>query len=281
MTSRTVRVCAIATLIASTFTVSTIPAAAQSCDESPSQFCTHDDTILGRLENVEFVKVPGRPEVKDYLYSASCYIDNEVRTVEGCVNGIVPEPPEPCTTGEWAWPRWARLRDAGDGSAGPWNLEAGYTCPGDNEFPLTSLDFKQLTIEPSPVTFQPPTNWVYAGLDTIGYAEADTQGFEITLLGIPFQVAAVSVEYSWDFGDGSAPIVTDDPGKPYPNHTVGHTYTAEGTATPVLHTSWKGYFRTSEHNAWTAIPDYAQTVTTGPELTIYTARTRLVEDDLS
>src|SRR5690606_37759424 len=143
----------------------------------------------------------------EYLYTASCYIDDEVRTDAGCIGGVVPEPPEPCETGSWFLPRWTRVRDVGGGVPGAWELTTGYTCPGDPDFAIT-LDVVERQIEPSPLELQPRTGWVYAGLDTIGYTDDSPQGFAFSLVGRNFDVGAVPVEYSWDFGDGSEPIVT-------------------------------------------------------------------------
>ena len=123
---------------------------------------------------------------------------------------------------------------------------------------------------------------MYAGLDTIGYTDDTPQGFVVTLRELTFFVGAIPVEFTWDFGDGSDPIVTTDPGKPWPDYTVGHTYTASGTATPTLTTRWRGVFRRDgTFEQWHEVAGTGETTTTGPELTIYTARTRLVEDDLS
>ncbi len=243
-------------------------------------WCVVDAEIEARMSGIDYVRVRGRADPKEYLYTASCYIDDEVRTADGCVDGIIPEPEESCTTGTMARPRWARLRDTGNGD-GPWILEAGYTCPGDSEFPITFDDFAVLPISPSPLRIQPDAEWVYAGLDTIGLTDDAGQGFQVTLLGADFSVAAIPVEYSWDFGDGSSPLVTTDPGKPWPDHTVSHRYTASGTATPELTTRWKGFFRELSIDPWTEIDGTAETTTTGTQLTIHTARTRLVEDDLS
>src|SRR5690606_4475389 len=64
--------------------------AAQTCDDPNSQFCTYEDTINARMSDVTFVHVPGTPDPKRYLYSSSCYIENEVRTADGCIDGTIP-----------------------------------------------------------------------------------------------------------------------------------------------------------------------------------------------
>src|SRR5690554_4165774 len=99
-------------------TSATSPARATD-DCNGTAICAVEDQISARLRGVEFIRVPGKPSPKSYLYTSSCYIENEVRTADGCIDGSIPEPPEPCTTGLWMEPRWAQLRDSGDGTPGP------------------------------------------------------------------------------------------------------------------------------------------------------------------
>lgn len=268
-----------ASLFAATAAVA--PASLAPSSDECGIFCADQDEIDARWSEIEFVKVPGRPSPKTYLYSASCYIDNEVRTVEGCVDGVVPEPQDQCASGPWVRPRWARLRDSGDGTPGPWVLEVGFTCPGDREFPLQLSDFQRLLIDPSPLTLQPDTGWVYAGLETIAYSSDSARGWEVELLGMQFRVAAVPTEFHWDFGDGGPESVTTEPGAPWPGHSISHTYTESGKFRPSLRTIWQGHFMASDASVWSEISGRGETLTTGSVLTVHTARTRLVEDDLS
>lgn len=232
------------------------------------------------MSGVEFVRVPGRPDPNRYRYTNECPENYMTRIPDRCVDGAIPPPPEGCTTGVMVMPRWAQLRDDGTGVPGPWVLEVGFSCPGDRDYPFGYDDFTRLPITPSPLTLQPDRSWVYAGLDTIGLTDGTSQGFQVELRGLTFQVGAIPIEYVWDFGDGSDLLTTTDPGKPYPNQTVAHRYTASGTATPVLTTYWMGVFRETIFDPWTEIPGTGETITTGTPLTIYAPRTRLVEDPL-
>lgn len=232
------------------------------------------------MVDIEFVQVPPRPNPYRYRYTNECPENYMVRIMDLCLDGGIPEPPEGCDGARIIPPRWAQLRDDGSGLPGPWILEAGYTCPGDPDYPVRLEDFAALPIAPSRLEIQPSSGWVYAGLDTIAYTDPAPQGFEVALLGITFFVGAVPVEYSWDFGDGSPPLVTSDPGRPWPDHTISHRYSTKGAATPVLTTSWKGVYRESIFDDWHEIDGTGETITTGSEITVHTARTRLVEDPL-
>lgn len=263
--------------LAATLTPTTAAWSEAECDG----FCWDQDEIDGHFSGVDFVRVPGRPDPREYLYSYSCYIENEVRTADGCVDGVIPPPSEACEFGVWIEPRWSRLRDRGDGDPGPWVLEVGYSCPGDEEFPFGFEEFTSLPIEVPTLTVQPNTGWVYAGLETVAYTNGDAQGFVVAVRGLDFYVVATPVEYSWSFGDGSPSLTSTDPGAPWPDHTVSHTYAAAGRFRPSLTTTWRGDFRQAEDRQWYQVEGSGQTTTQGPLIQVHTARTRLVEDDLT
>src|SRR5690606_30922112 len=198
--------------------------AVESVEAACVDWCVDQDQIEARMVDIEFVQVPPRPNPYRYRYTNECPENYMVRIMDLCLDGGIPEPPEGCDGARIIPPRWAQLRDDGSGLPGPWILEAGYTCPGDPDYPVRLEDFAALPIAPSRLEIQPSSGWVYAGLDTIAYTDPAPQGFEVALLGITFFVGAVPVEYSWDFGDGSPPLVTSDPGRPWPDHTISHRY---------------------------------------------------------
>jgi hypothetical protein len=137
--------------------------------------------------------------------------------------------------------------------------------------------FASLPIEPSPLHVQPPDGWTLINVDTITYTEDAPQEFATDLLGVPVTIRAVPSTFAWSFGDGTAPLVTEHPGAPYPDHTVGHTYTAPGEVTIGLATTWRGQFQITGTPTWTDVPGEATTSTTSPTITVHEARTRLVE----
>ncbi len=59
-----------------------------------------------------------------------------------------------------------------------------------------------------------------------------------SILGIGVNVS-LSPSFAWDFGDG-ATLTTTDPGGPYPNKGVVHTYAHPGHYTTTLAISWAG-----------------------------------------
>lgn len=138
--------------------------------------------------------------------------------------------------------------------------------------------FQEMQIEPSEVNVQPPDGWTLVNVDTIAFADRDSRTISTSLFGIPVEIRAVPTNYSWDFGDGSAPLVTTDPGAPYPAHTVSHAYAKKGVATISLTTTWRGQFRLAGEPTWHDVAGEGSTLSSSNGLQILEAKARLVED---
>lgn len=138
--------------------------------------------------------------------------------------------------------------------------------------------FQEMDIAPSEVNVQPPDGWTLVNVDTIAYTDRDPRTVSTELFGIPVDIRAVPSEYSWDFGDGSVPLTTTDPGAPYPAHTIAHAYAKQGEATISLTTTWRGQFRLAGEPAWHDVPGEGTTASSSDSLEILEARARLVED---
>lgn len=138
--------------------------------------------------------------------------------------------------------------------------------------------FQEMQIEPSTVNVQPPNGWTLVNVDTIAFTDAQPRTITTSLFGIPVQIRAVPSGYSWDFGDGSTPLTTTDPGAPYPAHTIAHAYVSKGAATISLTTTWHGQFRLAGEPTWHDVAGEATTVSSSDSLEILEARARLVED---
>lgn len=138
--------------------------------------------------------------------------------------------------------------------------------------------FQEMQIAPSEVNVQPPDGWTLVNVDTIAFTDREPRRVSTELFGIPVEIRAVPSDYSWDFGDGTAPLSTTDPGAPYPEHTIAHAYAKQGTATISLTTRWGGQFRLAGEPTWRDVPGEATTVSASGSLEILEARARLVED---
>lgn len=138
--------------------------------------------------------------------------------------------------------------------------------------------FQEMQIEPSEVNVQPPDGWTLVNVDTIGFTDRNPRTIATSLFGIPVEIRAVPSTYAWDFGDGSAPLVTTDPGAPYPAQTVAHAYARKGAATISLTTTWHGQFRLAGEPTWHDVAGEGSTVSSSDRLQILEAKARLVED---
>ncbi|WP_286219272.1 hypothetical protein [Paraoerskovia sediminicola] len=181
-------------------------------------------------------------------------------------------------------PLYTRTRDSADDPWSPWTLvEAGTCLTAADLAPEMEREFQTLPITPPAMTVQPPSGWTLVHFDTIAYtepADATAQTFDITLLGVPVEVRAESSEFTFDFGDGSTPVVTTDPGAPYPDQTVTHSYSDVGRRTISLSTTWTGQFRIVGTPTWSDITGTAETTTTAPPIDVLQAQSRLVESTL-
>jgi hypothetical protein len=88
------------------------------------------------------------------------------------------------------------------------------------------------------------------------------------------------VRYSWDFADGSSPLVTTDPGRAYPHQTVAYQYRSGGTYRITLITTWAADFQVTGSTTWEPVTGTATTTTTSGPLRVYTARSHLVDSPL-
>ena len=174
-------------------------------------------------------------------------------------------------------PVWHRHRNSPADPWQRWTLALGWTCPQDAVPVLSEADFRRLPIAPSPITIQPDRVDVFVNMPTIVYTDPVVQSFTTTLLGLPVEVEATPTRFSWDFGDGSDPIITTSPGHPYPDHDVAYPYPAEGTFTITLTTEFTGRYRLAGATTWLPVVGVATTTTTAGPLMPEEHHTHLVD----
>ncbi|WP_409141834.1 hypothetical protein [Cellulosimicrobium sp. RS] len=178
---------------------------------------------------------------------------------------------------------WTNTADGSRTAVSGWEFVDDGSCVGAADLAAEAeAAFRQLTIAPPPVVVQPPDGWTVVNVPTITYTEPAEQVLDTTLLGIPVQIRATPRSFTWDYGDGSGPVTTTDPGAAYPHHTVAHTYGQPADrVTITLTTTWSGQFRITGTPDWTDVTGTATTTTAADPLQVYEARSRLVTDDLA
>ena len=139
-----------------------------------------------------------------------------------------------------------------------------------------ATEFRRLPLSSGGIAVQPSQGWSLVNLETIVHTAGQAQTFSTTVLGIPVDVRATPVRYTWSFGDGSAPLVTADPGSPWPDATVTHSYARTGMHTIGLVTQWAGEYQIEGSTSWQPIDGFATTTESAPPLEVRSAENALV-----
>ncbi len=133
--------------------------------------------------------------------------------------------------------------------------------------------FQRLPLPALTTQHQPPGNGL-SGLPVIFYTDSPTtQTFTVDIRGFSVVIEAAATQYTWHTGDPRRPAITStDPGRPYPNQTVEHTYRS-GTYTAHLTVTWGATFSVNG-GAPEEVP--GATTTDGPPVTFDVLQARPV-----
>ncbi|WP_062202699.1 hypothetical protein [Demequina salsinemoris] len=176
--------------------------------------------------------------------------------------------------------------DVATGDATAWSMVTSYSCAAATEDTGPTVAELAVTawasLEPGVPehTIQPDQGWVYSTVPTIAYVEPDPVIISRTLLGVPVRIRATPTSYEWTWGDGET-TTTTDPGQPYPNETISHTYTAQQTdVSIVLETTWAGSY-SIDGGAWIDIDGTITSTSATQTLEVRTVHSKLVDCDLN
>ena len=155
-------------------------------------------------------------------------------------------------------------------------------CPADPQAAVfvSAQDFRSLPLVASVPSYQPGSGMGLVNMELIVFTDPVVQVLATTVLGTPVSVRATPVGFSWDFGDGSVPLVTSDPGAPYPDLRVFHVYDQPGSFQVQLTTTWTGEFQVDGQGPWFPVTGTAQTVSPAFAETVVEARSHLVDGPL-
>jgi hypothetical protein len=214
-----------------------------------------------------------------------------VRYLPGCVSAIGSAGVDtcnatPCPPGEIRSTRASVVVPAG-GAAPPLSAWA-FDPPGcyppaaaDIVTPIIDggvmVDVFRGLVAPAIAFVQPASGTALVQMPLIVYAQGTTQTWTPVVLGQAVTVRATPTGYSWNFGDGSEPLVTTDPGVPYPDYTLSHVYRHIGDVTVTLTTTYAGQFSLDGGGTWADIPGTATAATVGIPIHLVEARSQLVD----
>ncbi|MCC2313406.1 hypothetical protein LJN51_04205 [Cellulomonas sp. zg-B12] len=183
-----------------------------------------------------------------------------------------------CDPADWQLPRWRSYRDPGASAWSPWEQVDYGTCPADRVPAMTAEDFRRLPLPAPTLVMQPEGDWVLVNIETIVRTDPTPVVLTTDLLGYQVEVEARPAVFAYNFGDGSEPLVTRDPGSAWPDFTTHHVYERPGQASITLTTTWTGRYRLVGTDDWLDVAGTARTTTTGPAFRIEERTSRLVAD---
>lgn len=175
-------------------------------------------------------------------------------------------------------PMWRRQRATPTSSWGPWEQIDSGGCGADLLPVLSVEDFRRLPLPAPALNVQPAADWVLVNKETIVYTDASPVILTTDLLGYQVTVEATPTRFTYDFGDGTRPLVTTDPGAPYPAFDTFHVYRDLGTRQITLTTEWSGRYQVAGSTAWRDVDGTAQTTTTSAAFEVVERTSKLVAE---
>jgi hypothetical protein len=151
--------------------------------------------------------------------------------------------------------------------------------PEDADSPVitSSMVAAALRVIPLPASalqVQPPNGRTLVNFDTNFFT--DTREFDrtVTLLGQQVDLHIVPSAFGWHFGDGES-LTTAEPGAPYPDLDVTHSYLRKGRVAPSVDTTYTAQFRVNG-GPWRAVPGSVTIAGAPVDLQVLTATPTLV-----
>ena len=120
---------------------------------------------------------------------------------------------------------------------------------------ITRTEAAELLVETGSAEFNDSSvGFQLVNMPVIVWTTAREHVTQTELVGHEVFVRFTPVEFAWDPQDGSAPIVTTDPGAPWPDHTVSHEYARTSPDQQMsLTTTWSAEFMVAGEQAWTPV----------------------------
>lgn len=146
---------------------------------------------------------------------------------------------------------------------------------------VTLADFRRLDIAPSKIESD-SGGFGLIRANTNFYATEEVQTLDTTMLGQQVAIQAIPVQWTFNYGDGSAPRVSTTPGGPQREFnqqtSTSHAYQRTGTFPVTVATAYRGHFSVNG-GPWIAIPGTASVPSTPAEADIWRSKAKNVAED--
>jgi hypothetical protein len=139
---------------------------------------------------------------------------------------------------------------------------------------MVAAALRVIPLEASVIRVQPPDGRTLVNFDTNFFT--DTREFDrsVTLLGQRVDLHITPTAFGWRFGDGDS-LTTDQPGAPYPDLDVTHSYRRKGQVAPSVDTTYTARFRVNG-GPWRDVPGSVTIAGAPVDLQVLTATPTLV-----
>ncbi|MDI3331097.1 MAG: hypothetical protein QJR09_10260 [Micrococcus sp.] len=146
---------------------------------------------------------------------------------------------------------------------------------------VTLADFRRLDIKPSKIESD-SGGFGLIRAHTNFYATEERQTLNTTMLGQQVAIQAIPVQWTFDYGDGSAPLVSTTPGGPQREFnqqtTTSHAYQRTGIFPVTVATAYRGQFSVNG-GPWIAIPGTASVPSAPARADIWRSEAKNVAED--
>jgi hypothetical protein len=131
-----------------------------------------------------------------------------------------------------------------------------------------------IPVPPSRLQVQPANGRTLVNFDTNFFTATEPFDVVVTLLGQQVALHIVPSQFGWQFGDGGS-LSTAEPGAPYPQLDVTHSYLEKGRVAPSVDTTYTAQYSVNG-GPWQGVPGSVTIPGEPVELEVLTATPTLV-----
>jgi hypothetical protein len=139
---------------------------------------------------------------------------------------------------------------------------------------MVARALREVALPASRVVVQPPGGRTLVNFETNFFTEAGEFERSVVLLGQRVDLRIRPVSFGWRFGDGAS-LRTSEPGAPYPDLVVTHSYLRKGSVSAAVDTTYGADFRVNG-GVWAPVPGTVTMVGEGVGLEVRTATPTLM-----